>query len=114
MLKNIPYVSLCILFLAALAVVTLVILGLHAIRIKTGVGPRMSVRASVRSKRTALGSSTDGKELDYFTLFFATFRMDDGETAELALDRQEYETLVVNSTGILTYKGNRMVKFDVR
>jgi len=112
-LHEMSYLQLCLCFLAALCAIVLVIYGAAAIEYRRGKGPRLSVQATLKSKRTALGSEK-GKEAEprFFTLYYGTFLFKNRDVVELELEKTQYDTMSVGTSGALVFKGSHCVSFE--
>ena len=85
---------------------------------KNDASPRLSVPATVTSKRTNVShhhhhGSND--HMDYTTTdttYYATFQVESGDRMELYIPRNEYGLLAEGDRGKLTFQGTRYLGFE--
>lgn len=116
-------------FGAMFTIVFVLIIGILIVNIVTGLShwnknnqsPRLSVHASVVSKRMAVshhhhpvaGDATGahGFHDSSTTTYFVTFQVDSGDRIEFKVDGLEYGMLVERDEGTLTFQGTRYLSF---
>ncbi len=80
--------------------------------------PRLSVPATVVTKRTEVGrhhhhnAGTHTSHTDYFTRYYATFQFESGDRLELAVDGRDFGFLVEGDRGTLQFQGSRFLGFS--
>lgn len=80
---------------------------------KDNHAPRLTVPASVVSKRTQVSRHRDS-ERDFhhtFTSCYVTFQFDSGDRMELEIADGEYGLLVEGDRGMLSFQGQRYLGF---
>lgn len=80
---------------------------------KNNASPRLTVDATVVTKRTASSShrSQHGHR-HYHTYYYATFQVESGDRMELSVTGEEYGMLVEGDVGKLTFQGTRYLGFE--
>lgn len=83
---------------------------------KNDASPRLEVRATVRSRRTQVGSAhhhdADGFDrTSYHTRYFVTFEFPSGDRQEFSVSGQEYGILAEGDCGMLRFQGTRYLGF---
>ena len=84
---------------------------------KNDASPRLSVPASVVTKRAQVGTThhhnaaTNTGGTYYNTKYFATFQFESGDRLELSVSPGEYGMLVEGDRGQLSFQGTRYLGF---
>lgn len=84
---------------------------------KNDASPRLTVPASVVTKRAQVGTThhhnaaTNTGETYYNTKYFATFQFESGDRLELSVSPGEYGMLVEGDRGQLSFQGTRYLGF---
>ena len=84
---------------------------------KNDASPRLTVPASVVTKRAQVGTThhhnaaTNTGGTYYNTKYFATFQFESGERLELSVSPGEYGMLVEGDRGQLSFQGTRYLGF---
>ena len=84
---------------------------------KNDASPRLTVPASVVTKRAQVGTThhhnaaTNTGGTYYNTKYFATFQFESGDRLELSVSPGEYGMLVEGDRGQLSFQGTRYVGF---
>lgn len=82
---------------------------------KNNHSPRLTVEATVVTKRTNVSHHRHGTGDDFHTTtstsYYATFQVESGDRMELALTGVEYGLLVEGDRGNLTFQGTRFLGF---
>lgn len=74
--------------------------------------PRLSVIATVVSKRTYAGRHAgNNNTAGGYTRYYATFQVESGDRMELELPVNQYGYLVEGDQGKLTFQGTRFISF---
>ena len=82
---------------------------------KNNRSPRLTVPASVVSKRTNFSShmhGTDSMHRTHSTTYYVTFEVESGDRMELHVDGREFGLLVEGDVGMLTFQGTRYLGFE--
>lgn len=85
---------------------------------KNNRSPRLTVPATVVSKRTDVSTSTHhhgtgaGMHASHSTWYYATFEFESGDRMEFALSGEEYGLLAEGDRGRLTFQGTRFLAFE--
>lgn len=82
---------------------------------KNNQSPRLTVPATVVSKRvnvTHHRSGTDMTQCHTSTAYYATFQVESGDRMELSLPGREYGLLVEGDRGNLSFQGTRFLGFE--
>ena len=85
---------------------------------KNDASPRLSVPASVVTKRAQVGTThhhnaaTNTGGTYYNTKYFATFQFESGDRLELSVSPGEYGMLVEGDRGQLSFQGTRYLGFE--
>ena len=82
---------------------------------KNNHSPRLTVPASVVSKRTNVSShmhSGDSMHRTHSTTYYVTFEVESGDRMELHVDGQEYGLIAEGDVGMLTFQGTRYLGFE--
>ena len=86
-------------------------------RRRDDASPRLTVPATVVTKRTAVDSrrhtnaTTHTRHVSYSTNYYATFQFESGDRLELAVDGGDYGMLVEGDRGQLSFQGSRFLGF---
>lgn len=82
---------------------------------KNNQSPRLTVEATVASKRMQVGSnmhrSDDMMTNHTYSKYFVTFQFESGDRLELPVTGQEYGMLIEHDRGKLTFQGTRYLGF---
>lgn len=79
---------------------------------KNNHAPRLTVPATVVSKRTAVSHRHHGSGAYYrMTTYYATFQVASGDRMELSMSGQEYGLLAEGDRGDLSFQGTRYLGF---
>lgn len=82
---------------------------------KNNNSPRLTVDATVVSKRIAVSHHHNAGELHYMnsaTHYYVTFQVASGDRMELNVVGNEYGMLVEGDYGMLTFQGTRYLSFQ--
>lgn len=82
---------------------------------KNNHSPRLTVPATVVSKRTNVSHHHSGGEMHHHhtsTSYYVTFQVESGDRMELRMEGTEYGLLVEGDRGNLTFQGTRYLGFD--
>ena len=85
---------------------------------KNDASPRLTVPASVVTKRAQVGTThhhnaaTNTGGTYYNTKYFATFQFESGDRLELSVSPGEYGMLVEGDRGQLSFQGTRYLGFE--
>ena len=82
---------------------------------KNNHSPRLTVPASVVSKRTNVSSHMHGGDSmhrTHSTTYYVTFEVESGDRMELHVDGQEYGLIAEGDVGMLTFQGTRYLGFE--
>lgn len=77
---------------------------------KNNESPRLTVNASVVSRRTEV--SGGGGDTMASTWYYATFEVESGDRMEFAVSGREYGLLAEGDGGRLTFQGTRFLGFE--
>lgn len=84
-------------------------------RRKDDASPRLTVSATVVTKRTQVGTHHHNHNnmgsTTYRTRYFATFQVDSGDRMELQVEDYDFGMLVEGDRGQLTFQGSRFLSF---
>lgn len=83
---------------------------------KNNHSPRLTVDASVVTKRTSMHHTggTEPAMHSTHTSYYATFQFPSGDRLELPLPSSEYAYLAEGDSGKLTFQGTRFLEFERR
>ena len=79
---------------------------------KNNNSPRLTVPASVVSKRMNVSHHHHDHHTHHSTSYYVTFQVDSGDRMELYMTGQEYGMLVEGDKGNLTFQGTRYLGFE--
>lgn len=79
---------------------------------KNNNSPRLTVPASVVSKRMNVSHHHHDHHTHHSTSYYVTFQVDSGDRMELHMTGQEYGMLVEGDKGDLTFQGTRYLGFE--
>ena len=79
---------------------------------KNNNSPRLTVPATVISKRTNVSHHHHDHHTHHSTSYYVTFQVDSGDRMELHMTGQEYGMLVEGDQGNLTFQGTRYLGFE--
>ena len=97
----------------------ILVFGIFIVTIVRGIGqwnknnnsPRLTVPATVVSKRTNVSHHHHDHHSHHSTSYYVTFQVDSGDRMELHMTGQEYGMLVEGDRGNLTFQGTRYLGF---
>lgn len=81
---------------------------------KNNHSPKLTVPATVVSRRTAVFHHHHGNEMHHThtsTSYYAIFQVESGDRMELAVSGAEYGMLAEGDRGMLTFQGTRYLNF---
>ena len=81
---------------------------------KNNHSPKLTVPATVVSRRTAVSHHHHGNEMHHThtsTSYYATFQVESGDRIEFAVPGAEYGMLAEGDRGMLTFQGTRYLNF---
>ena len=98
----------------------ILVFGIFLVTIVRGIGqwnknnhsPRLTVPATVVSKRTNVSHHHNDHHTHHSTSYYVTFQVDSGDRMELHMTGQEYGMLVERDKGYLTFQGTRYLGFE--
>lgn len=82
---------------------------------KNNNSPRLTVPATVVSKRADVTHHHNGNEVGHYhtsTAYYATFQVESGDRMELRLAGNEYGLLAEGDRGKLSFQGTRFLGFE--
>ncbi len=83
---------------------------------KNNNSPRLTVPASVVSKRTSVSShmhsADSAMHRTHHTTYYVTFEVESGDRMELHVDGREFGMLAEGDIGMLTFQGTRYLGFE--
>ena len=81
---------------------------------KNNNSPRLTVPATVVTKRTNISSHHHGDDHHHHTstTYYVTFQVESGDRMELRVTGQEFGLLVEGDRGKLTFQGTRYLDFE--
>lgn len=79
---------------------------------KNNHSPRLTVPATVVSKRTNVSHHHHDHHTHHSTSYYVTFQVDSGDRMELHMTGQEYGLLVEGDHGYLAFQGTRYLGFE--
>lgn len=82
---------------------------------KNNNSPRLTVQATVVSKRTDISHYRNGNDAGQYhtsTTYYATFQVESGDRIEFQLAGNEYGLLVEGDKGKLSFQGTRFLGFE--
>lgn len=112
------------LFSGMFTIVFLLILGIILATIIKGImqwgknnaSPRLTVSATIVSKRTDVtrrhSSTMDNHNTHFSTRYYVTFQVESGDRMELELEGNQYGLLVEGDRGNLSFQGTRYLGFE--
>lgn len=112
------------LFSGMFTIVFLLILGIVLATIIKGImqwgknnaSPRLTVSATIVSKRTDVtrrhSSTMDSHHTHFSTRYYVTFQVESGDRMELELEGNQYGLLVEGDRGNLSFQGTRYLGFE--
>ena len=90
---------------------------------KNNHSPRLTVPATVVTKRTDVSHSSSanagdmsgahGYDTSTFTSYYVTFQVESGDRMELRVSRSEYGLLAERNQGNLSFQGTRYLGFEI-
>ena len=100
--------------------VFILVFGIIIVTLVRGIGqwnknnnsPRLTVPATVVSKRTNISHHHHDHHTHHSTSYYVTFQVDSGDRMELHMTGQEYGMLVEGDKGNLTFQGTRYLGFE--
>lgn len=111
-----------IVYLLVIAMIFIVIIRNISIWHRNNHSPKLSVVATVVSKRTHISRHRHGVAGDMTgahgfhsstsTKYYATFQVESGDRMELQLQGHEYGMLIEGDRGTLTFQGTRYLGFE--
>ena len=98
----------------------ILVFGIFIVTIVRGIGqwnknnnsPRLTVPASVVSKRMNVSHHHHDRHTHHSTSYYVTFQVDSGDRMELHMTGQEYGMLAEGDKGYLTFQGTRYLGFE--
>ncbi len=98
----------------------ILVFGIFIVTIVRGIGqwnknnnsPRLTVPATVVSKRANVSHHHHDHHTHHSTSYYVTFQVDSGDRMELHMTGQEYGMLVEGDQGNLTFQGTRYLGFE--
>jgi len=81
---------------------------------KNNNSPRLTVPASIVTKRTNVSRHRHDNHHHTTTTYYVTFQVDSGDRMEFRVDGAEYGLLVEGDMGELTFQGTRYLGFERR
>lgn len=87
---------------------------------KNNESPRLTVNATLVSKREKISGSSYNHNTDSTfhnsinTFYYATFQLESGDRMEFNMPVYEYGLLIEGDTGQLTFQGTRYISFERR
>ena len=81
---------------------------------KNNHSPKLTVPATVVSRRTAVSHHHHGNEMHHThtsTSYYATFQVESGDRIEFLVSGTEYGMLAEGDRGMLTFQGTRYLNF---
>lgn len=108
-----------IIFLLAFGIIIFVFIKGIAQWNKNNHSPRLTVDATVVTKRTSISTHHHhhggaGMHMSSSTSYYVTFQVDSGDRMELYLGGREYGELAEGDVGKLTFQGTRYLGFERR
>lgn len=79
---------------------------------KNNHSPRLTVEATVVSKRSETHHHGDHDSIHSTTYYYATFQVESGDRMEFLLNGSEYGLLLEQDYGKLTFQGTRYLGFE--
>lgn len=76
--------------------------------------PKIAVEAFVVTKRNdqSMRRHTNTNHFHRTTYYYLTFEFSTGDRKEFEVDSSEFALLRENDTGVLTFQGNRFIRFE--
>ena len=98
----------------------ILVFGIIIVTIVRGIGqwnknnnsPRLTVPATVVSKRTNVSHHHHDHHTHHSPSYYVTFQVDSGDRMELHMSGQEYGMLVEGDKGNLSFQGTRYLGFE--
>ena len=98
----------------------ILVFGFFIVTIVRGIGqwnknnnsPRLTVAATVVSKRTNVSHHHHDHHTHHSTSYYVTFQVDSGDRMELHMTGQEYGMLVEDDKGYLAFQGTWYLGFE--
>ena len=78
---------------------------------KNNHSPRLSVEATVVSKREHVSHRSHNNHISHSTTYYVTFQVESGDRMEMHVSGMEYGMLVEGDYGKLTFQGTRYLDF---
>ena len=78
---------------------------------KNNHSPRLSVEATVVSKREHVSRRSHNNHISHSTTYYVTFQVESGDRMEMHVSGMEYGMLVEGDYGKLTFQGTRYLDF---
>lgn len=101
---------------AGAVLVFIVLIALGIIQwIKNNRSPKLTVNATVESKRKRVSRHTTGGAIgstDTIISWFVTFSFEGGDSKVFYLKEQDYKNLTEGDKGKLTFQGTRFIRFE--
>lgn len=101
---------------AGAVLVFIVLIALGIIQwIKNNRSPKLTVNATVESKRKRVSRHTTGGvtgSTDTIISWFVTFSFEGGDRKEFYVKEQDYKKLTEGDKGKLTFQGTRFIEFE--
>lgn len=79
---------------------------------KNNNSPRLTVAASIVSKRTNVSHHHHKHHAHHSTSYYVTFQVESGDRMELHMSGEEYGLLAEGDQGKLTFQGTRYLGFE--
>lgn len=106
-------VAFTILFLIAIGILLTTLVKSIGQKRKDDRSPRLTVEASVVSKRTDVSHRPGNRDLpNTFTSYYVTFQVASGDRMELHVTGYDYGMLVEGDRGNLSFQGSRFLGFE--
>lgn len=108
------------LFGVMFTIVFVLVIGMFIVTAVKGIGqwnknnnsPRLTVNATVASKRTNVSHHHHDHHVHTSTTYYVTFEVASGDRMELKMSGQEYGMLIEGDVGQLTFQGTRYLGFE--
>ena len=78
---------------------------------KNNHSPRLTVEATVVSKREHVSRRSHNNHISHSTTYYVTFQVESGDRMEMHVSGMEYGLLVEGDYGKLTFQGTRYLDF---
>lgn len=79
---------------------------------KNNHSPRLTVNATVVTKRTSVSHHHHDMHMSSSTFYYVTFQVESGDRMELNLSGRQYGELAEGDKGKLTFQGTRFLEFE--